>query len=75
MYYNNDFSREDIDKFLKEKLNIDSHKYTDLELNDLIVEVNKILDKRIEKEEEEYLNLKKKLENEEMLLDVVASSD
>ena len=62
MHYNNDFSREDIDKFLKEKLNIDSHKYTDLELNDLIVEVNKILDKRIEKEEEEYLNLKKKLE-------------
>ncbi len=75
MYYNNDFSREDIDKFLKEKLNIDSHKYNDLELNDLIVEVNKILDKRIEKEEEEYLNLKKKLEKEEMLLDIVASSD
>ena len=75
MYYNNDFSREDIDKFLKEKFNIDSHKYNDLELNDLIVEVNKILDKRIEKEEEEYLNLKKKLEKEEMLLDIVASSD
>ena len=75
MYYNIDFSREDIDKFLKEKLNIDSHKYNDLELNDLIVEVNKILDKRIEKEEEEYLNLKKKLEKEEMLLDIVASSD
>ena len=26
-------------------------------------------------EEEEYLNLKKKLEKEEMLLDIVASSD
>jgi len=62
--------RQEISIFLKEKLGIDIEKYNDEELNDLLIEVNKILTKRLETEENELEELKKKLENEEMLLDI-----
>lgn len=70
---NNSFDRNEINKFIKEKFDINTENYNDEQLNDLIIKINKVLDKKISEEEQELLRLKKQLENEEMYLDSLSS--
>jgi len=61
--------------FLKDTFNIDASNYNEYELNELIKNINKVLEKRLEIEEEELCELKQKLETSEMLLDSQETKD
>ncbi len=66
--YTND-TLQNPEELFRKYFNIEIKDYDDKKLRLLIKELNKELDKRLEKEEKRYIELLRKLEKEEIILD------
>ena len=71
----NDSNKQEIIKKFKDTFNIEIEKYDNKQIQLLLKELNKELDKKIIEEQQRYLLLLKELEKEEMLLNNIIENN
>ena len=71
----NDSNKQEIIKKFKDTSNIEIEKYDNKQIQLLLKELNKELDKKIIEEQQRYLLLLKELEKEEMLLNNIIENN